>query len=59
MNDKEKALLKSRIWTTLSDAPGLDALDLAKRLGISFKDACDLCDDLVVEGKIERTGSVF
>ena len=53
MNDTEKAPLKSRIRAILSDTPGLDALDLAERLEISLKDASDLCNELIAEGKIK------
>lgn len=44
--------LKQEIRAFLGKEPGLDQLDLAERTEISLKFACELCDELVQEGKI-------
>lgn len=56
---KEKKLSKSsakaKISSILDKRAGLDELDIADRLGIPLKSACDLLDKMIKEGKIRRT----
>lgn len=51
--DSRKGFLKLLIRNALSYNPGLDQLELASRLSIPLKEACDLCEEMVTEGNIK------
>ena len=46
---------KLKISFILDQMPGIDELDIADILRIPLKSACELCDEMVKEGKIRRT----
>lgn len=48
---KEKS--KSLIATFLRSTPGMDQLDIAEALCVPLKFACEVCDEMVKEGKIK------
>ena len=50
-----KPLAKAKISYLLDQQPGMDELAIADVLCIPLKLACDLCDEMVKEGKIRRT----
>jgi hypothetical protein len=45
---------KTEICKILKREPGLGELDIADRLAVDLELACNLCDELVNEGRIER-----
>lgn len=51
--DRNRAKLMIR--EALASSPGLDELDVSQRLDLGFQLTCELIDELVGEGAIERS----
>jgi predicted transcriptional regulator len=48
-----KAAAKLQVVNLLNAHPGMDQLDIADRMRTSLWFACEVCDELVKEGKIK------
>jgi hypothetical protein len=50
-----KAAAKLQVRNLLNAHPGMDQLDIAESMGTSLFFACEVCDELLKEGKIRKT----